>query len=318
MVLRLPSGVSVLERGWLSSNNVLIQGPKGTALIDSGYCLHAQQTLSLVQAALQGRALDTLINTHLHSDHCGGNAALQAAYPQLRTLIPPGQAKAVRQWDADALSYTPTGQNCPPFRFDDVLQPGTSVRLGDLDWQVHAAPGHDPHSIVLWEPASRTLISADALWERGFGVVFPELDGVDAFMEVAQTIDLIESLQPVTVIPGHGAPFGADAVAPALAYARKRLQGFVDAPDRHRDYAAKVLVKFKLLELQQVDMSALVAWAGSTAYLPRLMNKVAGDETHTQGSEEAQALLAALLQDIIQDLVRANAARVHGAMVYNL
>jgi glyoxylase-like metal-dependent hydrolase (beta-lactamase superfamily II) len=318
MSLQLPAGVSVLERGWLSSNNVLIIGRDRTALIDSGYCLHAPQTLALVQAALRGRALDLLINTHLHSDHCGGNAALQAAYPQLRTLIPPGQAQAVHQWDADALSYTPTGQNCPPFGFDATLQPGSTLRLGDLDWQVHAAPGHDPHSVVLWEPQSRTLISADALWERGFGVVFPELDGVNAFEEVAQTLEVIESLQPLIVIPGHGAPFGGDAVATALTYARKRLQGFVDAPERHRDYAAKVLLKFKLLELQQVEMSTLAAWAGNTVYLTRLMNKTRGDAAHVQDGEAEPTVLAALLGELIQDLVRANAARVQGTMVYNV
>jgi hypothetical protein len=83
-------------------------------------------------------------------------------------------------------------------------------------------------------------------------VVFPELDGVHAFDEVAQTLELIESLQPATVIPGHGAPFGGAVVGEAIAYARKRLHGFVQSPDKHLQYAAKVLVKFKLLELQQV------------------------------------------------------------------
>jgi glyoxylase-like metal-dependent hydrolase (beta-lactamase superfamily II) len=46
--------------------------------------------------------------------------------------------------------------------------------------------GHDPHSVILFEPVSRVLISADALWERGFGVIFPELEGVEAFDEVAR------------------------------------------------------------------------------------------------------------------------------------
>jgi hypothetical protein len=32
------------------------------------------------------------------------------------------------------------------------------------------------------------LISADALWENGFGVVFPELEGDDAFAIVAATL----------------------------------------------------------------------------------------------------------------------------------
>ena len=59
----LPPGVQVLERGWLSSNNVLFLGAQSTALVDSGYCAHADQTLALVVAALHGRPLDRLVNT---------------------------------------------------------------------------------------------------------------------------------------------------------------------------------------------------------------------------------------------------------------
>ena len=35
----LPNGISVLERGWLSSNSILMGGREATALIDSGYGL---------------------------------------------------------------------------------------------------------------------------------------------------------------------------------------------------------------------------------------------------------------------------------------
>lgn len=300
----LPAGVSVFERGWLSSNNILIQGTERNALIDSGYCTHAAQTLALVDSALQGRPLDVLINTHLHSDHCGGNAALQARYPALQTQIPPGHAEYVRVWDAQALSYTPTGQSCPQFQFDATLQPGTELRLGDLLWEVHAAPGHDPHSVILLEPASRTLVSADALWERGFGVVFPELDGEDAFDEVAATLEVIDALKPATVIPGHGAPF-ADAPA-ALAYARQRLNGFVQNPAKHLQYAAKVLLKFKLLESQRLEMDSLLAWAQSTPYFASTFAK------HFAGATFAEAA-----GQLVNDLVRSGAARVQGSLVIN-
>ena len=100
MTIALPPGVTVFERGWLSANNILFQGPEGNALIDSGYATHADQTVALVRAALGSQPLTHLLNTHLHSDHCGGNAALQAAWPGLRTLIPPGQAAQVAEWDA--------------------------------------------------------------------------------------------------------------------------------------------------------------------------------------------------------------------------
>jgi glyoxylase-like metal-dependent hydrolase (beta-lactamase superfamily II) len=264
----LPPGVTVFERGWLSANNVLLQGQGSTTLVDSGYVKHQAQTLALVQQALQDRPLDLLVNTHLHSDHCGGNRALQDHYPQLHTWIPPGLAQAVQDWSEGGLSYKPTGQNCPAFRFNGLLQPGSTHRFGDIDWQVHAAPGHDPHSVILFAPAHRLLMSADALWQNGFGVVFPELEGVDAFDEVAQTLDLIEQLNPATVIPGHGTVF--TEVAPALALARSKLEGFAQNPERHARYGAKVLLKFKLLEWGQISRAEFSHWAARVPYLHSL------------------------------------------------
>ena len=119
--LQIP-GLQVFERGWLSANNILFTDFESATLVDSGYVTHQAQTLSLVQNALNGRKLDRLVNTHLHSDHCGGNNHLQTHYTQLETLIPPGEAKAIAIWDAEALSYEATGQLCPRFKFEGVLQ----------------------------------------------------------------------------------------------------------------------------------------------------------------------------------------------------
>lgn len=300
----LPSNINLFERGWLSSNNILIDSAEGSALIDSGYVTHSAQTLALLDDALDGDNLDVLVNTHLHSDHCGGNAALQKAYPGMTTFIPPGLSEHVRTWDAQALTYAPTGQSCPQFGFDAVLVPDTEIRLGGMQWQIHAAPGHDPHSVVLFEPESRLLISADALWERGFGVVFPELEGVDAFEAVGKTIDLIESLKPLTVIPGHGPAFSE--VAPAIAVARERLANFVNNPEKHINYAAKVLVKFRLLEVQSVKLATLVAWAQATPYFAMI---------HT--THFADRAFAEWAGSLVNDLVRSGAASLDGAIVRN-
>lgn len=195
-----------VQRSWLSANNIVFNQGR-TAVVDTGYCTEAAATVQGVRQALQGQTLAHIVNTHLHSDHCGGNAALQAAWPQVQTWVAPGQLALVQAWDPVGLSYAPTGQLCPQFRADGVVQPGATVQLGLRDWQVHAAPGHDPHSVVLFEPQRRLLISADALWERGFGVVFPELEGEQAFAEVEATLDVIEQLQPEWVLPGHGGMF---------------------------------------------------------------------------------------------------------------
>ena len=302
--LQIP-GLQVFERGWLSANNILFTDSESATLVDSGYVTHEAQTLALVQNALNGRKLDRLVNTHLHSDHCGGNNHLQNHYTQLETLIPPGESKAVAIWDAEALSYEATGQLCPRFKFEGVLQAGQTLRLASLDWEVHAAPGHDPHSVILFEPTHRVLISADALWANGFGVVFPELEGVDAFHEVSQTLDLIESLKPLWVIPGHGAVF--ENVDAALEIARKKLNGFVQNPLKHGRYGAKVLLKYKLLELTQVENKAFRAWATGVPYLIQL---------HQTFGE--QMPMPDWLEDMLLDLERSKALTFQDNMIVNL
>ncbi len=273
-------------------------------MVDSGYCTHAAQTLALVEGLLGQRPLDALVNTHLHSDHCGGNAALQARYPGLRTMIPPGHARQVAQWDAVALTYVPTGQRCPRFKFDRTLQPGTQLRFGSADWQVHAAAGHDPHSVVFFEPASKTLISADALWENGFGVVFPELEGADAFAEVAATLDMIERLDPKIVIPGHGRVF---AYTPEiLARARSRLDSFAANPSRHAHHAVKVLLKFKLLETQRQSFEAFAQWAMATTYITQIRERFFADIP-----------LRSWIDQLCAELVAAGVAQMDGADILN-
>lgn len=285
----LPLGVTFFERGWLSSNNVLIQDDEQAILIDSGYWTHAEQTHALITSVLGNTPLTTLINTHLHSDHCGGNAYLQLQYPKLRTLVPPGHAEFVDQWDPTRLTYTPTGQHCPEFKRTSSLLDGESFAIAGKTWRVHAAPGHDPHSIILLNEEDGLLISADALWENGFGVVFPEIEGQEAFDEVAKTLDIIEKLKPVIVLPGHGPAF--TDVDGAIVRARSRLKQFQKFPEKHASYAAKVLLKFKLLEFQQIQLANFLIWADSVEYLKLLY------ENHAQG-ESYNAWLIGLCRSL--------------------
>lgn len=268
----LPEHVHFWQRGWLSSNNLLFSAPNTPpTLVDSGYCSHASLTLDLVQQALGDQPLQRLLNTHLHSDHCGGNAALQSQYPGLDTHIPPGESMAVQSWNEAQLSYQATGQSCPRFEVQGLLQPGAYVELGGTPWQIEAAPGHDPHAVLLFEPQQGILISGDALWNNGFGVVFPDIDGERAFEAVGDTLDLIEQLQPQIVIPGHGALIvGAAAVQAALQRARSRLQQFVSSPWHHTLYGAKVLIKFKLMEQRKWPLHDLHTWAQNTPLLRKL------------------------------------------------
>jgi glyoxylase-like metal-dependent hydrolase (beta-lactamase superfamily II) len=288
-------GLTVLQRGWLSSNNVLLHGGgAGAVLVDGSHALHGQQTVALVRHALDGEPLLRLINTHLHSDHCGGNAALQRAFG-CRIHIPPGSFAAAQAWDESALSYQPTGQICERFAPDERIEPGTHFVAGRRRWDALAAPGHDPHSLIYFDAHQGVVISADALWHNGFGVVFPELDGEDAFDEVGRVLDLIESLDARWVIPGHGAPF--TDTAGALQRARRRLAAFQTDPARHARHGVKVMVKYHLMELQQQPWPAFIAWFCSAALCQAVWRRLGRPET----------TLTAFGERVVQELVDSGA-----------
>jgi glyoxylase-like metal-dependent hydrolase (beta-lactamase superfamily II) len=279
----LPAGIEIFERGWLSANNILHIGQEDVSIVDTGYCAHQAMTLDLVRNALQKQGISQLhkvVNTHLHSDHCGGNASLAKTY-QSDIYIPAAEALAVKDWNLDLLSYLNLGQECPEFQYQGLLIPGQEIVLGSYPWKILAAPGHDPHSVMLYQEQFGILISADALWEDGFGVIFPELWGESGFEEVAQTLQLIEGLEVALVIPGHGKPF--TDVAQSLEKARSRLDYLSSNPDRNARHGAKVLLKYKLLEWRSKEIDQVCQWICNTPALnsaAKQLNMEIGEFSH--------------------------------------
>ena len=249
----LPPGMQVLERGWLSSNNIVFQDAQRAVIVDTGYCTHAEQTLQLVRHLLKDRPLDAIYNTHLHSDHCGGNSILQQHYPSVRTHVPVAELPRLQNWERMRLSFDATGQRCDAFHAEAAVKPGERIVLGGMDWEALYAPGHHPYCYLLYCAEHRILISADALWEKGFGVVFPALDGYGGFAEVRDTLDMIDDLSPSLVIPGHGKPF--TNVKQALKEAYSRVAYLEADPVRNAQNGIKVLLKFLLMERQAIPLA---------------------------------------------------------------
>lgn len=252
---RLPDTVQVFERGWLSANNVLLFDGGEATLVDSGYVTHAGQTVALVGAALDGRRLGRLINTHSHSDHIGGNASVQRAFGCTIT-VPAGMAQAVRHWDEAALLLSTAAQHGERFEADSTLAPGDRFVAGELEWQAIAAPGHDMDALAYYNAEHRILMSGDALWRDGFGILFADVLGTgDGLGEARRTLEGIGRLAVDRVIPGHGAPFTEfdDALERAFA----RLQAFEADGARMARNAIRACITFKLLDVRSIALDDL-------------------------------------------------------------
>ena len=298
MSVPLPDSVCVIERGWLSSNNVLLCDGDEATLVDSGYLSHAVQTVSLLRTALDGRRLAQLVNTHSHSDHIGGNAAVKRVF-DCDIVVPAGIADAVTRWDEAALLLSTAAQAGERFALDATLEAGGRVAMGGHDWDVLEAPGHDMDALVFHDPARRILISGDALWRDGFGILFAEVLGTgDGIGATRRTLEAISRLSVDIVIPGHGAPFVE--FDDALERAFSRLAAFEADGARMARNAIRACIVFRLLDVRDMDIEALAAHL---------------DEVPLYREANARFLglsISGLTDWLIGDLVRSGVARREG------
>lgn len=295
----LPSPIRFIRRDWLSANHVLLCGSGGNVLVDSGYVTRVPLTLSLLRSeqGIGDAPLALLVNTHGHSDHVGGNAAIKAAYG-CPIAFPAAEAPLVDAWDTKALLYDYADQDIARFAVDERIAAGSVHAWGGLDWQALAAPGHDMGALVYFNPDHRILISGDALWENGFGFVMPRAIDQHALTAQRATLDMIASLGVRTVIPGHGDVFGG--VDAALERAYRRADSFAGDDERMARHALKVNLTYGLLTGRTLALRELPAYLERVGLFRDLNAAVL---------RLAPQVLADLL---VGELTRAGAVRIDG------
>ncbi len=169
-----------------------------------GHHEFAERIIHRAEAAdlAEGSRFAALISAHL-------SEALQAViresgYPIGELLV---TALPREGYDLEAYSVAPA----PPTR---TVDEGDIVDIGSRRFEVLHLPGHSPGSLGLWEAASGTLFSGDALYD---GPLLDELPGSDIPTYVRTRKRLREL--PVTVVhAGHEPSFG-----------RERLRELADA-----------------------------------------------------------------------------------------
>jgi glyoxylase-like metal-dependent hydrolase (beta-lactamase superfamily II) len=296
----LPDSVRVAVRGWLNCNQVLLRSAAGHVLVDTGYAACAAETLArLREPAMLGKEpLAALVNTHCHSDHIGGNAAVVRAYG-CPVTIPRDEVPTIDDWTIQERWNAYVDQYAEPFAYQATIAAGESFRGADRDWQAHAAPGHDMEGLMFFEPSECILISGDALWENGLGFVWAH-EPPNPFVEAAQSaLDAIERLAPRVVVPGHGEPF-AD-VAGALARARSRLAAFAGDPRRTARHMMKVMFVFSMLHRGGIALAEADGYVTRVPCYRDLDERFLGEGIDGLGTR------------LIADLVKAGAMRIDDA-----
>lgn len=189
----IADGIFMLEGvgGFTGGNLGVLAGDDGVVLIDDGLEQYSAKLLSAVGDAA-GAPVDFVINTHVHGDHIGGNAALHAhgarivAHDNIRVRMAASEAAP------DAL---------PELTFSNEM---TFHLNGQQAHLVHVPNAHTDGDSVILFPDANVIHTGDVMFNGLFPFIDLDSGGSVAGYIAAQSrlIDMAD--EETRIIPGHG------------------------------------------------------------------------------------------------------------------
>ena len=147
-----------------------------------------------------GLTIGTIINTHGHFDHVGGNHQLLAA-SGARLLIHQADAPMLAMVAHVATMYGMSGENSP--QADEFLFDGMIITFGERQLKVLHTPGHTLGGCCLYFEDQGKVITGDTLFADSIGRTDLPGGSHDQLLESIRS-KLFTLPDTVTAYPGHG------------------------------------------------------------------------------------------------------------------
>jgi cyclase len=219
-----------------SGNVTMLVGKSSVILVDDKFPQDHDGIMKLVRSVTQN-PIQYVINTHLHPDHTGGNAAMQGV-----------GAAIIASENARRIMAERKLPGLPNMEVRDYLR----IYLDDMPLDLHYfGRAHTDGDIVIYLPTQRLLIAGDMF--ALYGPYQPVIDysAGGSLRDWPRTLQRALMLDFDTVIPGHSGLTD-----------RATMEGYVDELVRTEDMLREMNAKKRSREDIQKVLESEFHWGG--------------------------------------------------------
>lgn len=190
----------------------------------------------------------TVINSHTHFDHVGGNAEFEEIWNRDLPFTRQNMLGQSNAYSSDALAPErlcgPLPSGTDPKKFSIRPWKGTlnlrdheQIDLGGRVLEVLFTPGHTPDSVSLVDRKNGLLFTGDTFYPGPIYLFVPETD----FAAYTHSIERLAVLEPrlTLLLPGHNLPVAEPDLLTRLADAVRRVnrgEAKFRVTEGHREY----------------------------------------------------------------------------------
>jgi glyoxylase-like metal-dependent hydrolase (beta-lactamase superfamily II) len=223
----------------------LILGEKRALLFDTGLGVGR---ISAVVARITTLPI-TVINSHSHFDHVGGNAEFQDIWNRDLPFTLQNMHGETNAYSRDTLAperlcgALPSGAksgsySTRPWKGTHILRDGERVDLGGRVLEVIFTPGHTPDSLIIFDRANGLLFTGDTFYPGPIYLFAEETD----FAAYTHSVARLAALEPQVklLLPAHNVPVAAPVYLKRLSDAVQQVQsgkGKGQVTEGHREYS---------------------------------------------------------------------------------
>ena len=183
----------------------------------------------------------TVLNSHTHFDHTGGNAEFSDILDEDTPFTRSNEKGQSNVYSRDALAsgricgklpsgVQPDSYSIRPFHVSRRVKDGERIALGGRELEIIFTPGHTPDSLCLLDRKNGLLFTGDTFYRGPIYLFTPETD----FNAYTRSVGRLAKLQAslTLLLPAHNLPVAEPVFLTRLA----------DAVEKVRSGAAKAVV----------------------------------------------------------------------------